>query len=473
MRANWLQSLQDIDRHYPRPAICDVLSRPENADLLEYVVRDPFGCHVFPGDIDDFPLPHFFRAMQESLARAPYLHLWAYIPTCRYKCHFCQFPTVIVNPQSPRAPALFRDVVDRNIQEARMWLAQLPALSEVPVGEFNLFGGTPSLLPPEELQRLMQFYRDNFTFRDATLRFEGEPGTLTRPFLAQLRELGFSKLSFGAQSFSDRLIKGCGRLHQAETCYQVIRDARELGFALISVDLMYGLPAQTVDDVRNDLQQARALDLSHLVFTKLHMKPFAETRTGVSAAGENAWQRRDATLPSLGQQYQMRALAEQWLDGDYLEHPTMYFHHRSAAPEKWKAMITDLDQQVPEVAIGLGGSSKCAGAELINLTDYAAYQRALDNGQQPVDSVRGMSPAQQAINGCKMALSSLQPLDDAVFRQKFGVSLFSQPVIARALAELQQHGLLHRRDQTVRLTPAGRVLVEAIINTRFDASLNL
>lgn len=70
MRANWLQSLQDIDRHYPRPAICDVLSRPENADLLEYVVRDPFGCHVFPGDIDDFPLPHFFRAMQESLARA-------------------------------------------------------------------------------------------------------------------------------------------------------------------------------------------------------------------------------------------------------------------------------------------------------------------------------------------------------------------------------------------------------------------
>ena len=294
------------EAHYPRPAICEVLSRPENADLLEYVVRDPFGCHVFPGDIDDFPLPHFFRAMQESLARAPYLHLWAYIPTCRYKCHFCQFPTVIVNPQSPRAPALFRDVVDRNIQEARMWLAQLPALSEVPVGEFNLFGGTPSLLPPEELQRLMQFYRDNFTFRDATLRFEGEPGTLTRPFLAQLRELGFSKLSFGAQSFSDRLIKGCGRLHQAETCYQVIRDARELGFALISVDLMYGLPAQTVDDVRDDLQQARALDLSHLVFTKLHMKPFAETRTGVSAAGENAWQRRDATLPSLGQQYQMR-----------------------------------------------------------------------------------------------------------------------------------------------------------------------
>lgn len=59
MRAAWLQSLQDIDRHYPRPAICEVLSRPENADLLEYVVHDPFGCHVFPGDIDDFPLPNF------------------------------------------------------------------------------------------------------------------------------------------------------------------------------------------------------------------------------------------------------------------------------------------------------------------------------------------------------------------------------------------------------------------------------
>ncbi|NIG36636.1 radical SAM protein [Pantoea sp. ICBG 828] len=468
MRAAWLQSLQDIDRHYPRPAICEVLSRPENADLLEYVVHDPFGCHVFPGDIDDFPLPNFFRAMQHSLSHAPQIHLWAYIPTCRYKCHFCQFPTVIVNPQSPRAPELFRDIVDRNIQEAKLWLAQLPALGEVPVGEFNLFGGTPSLLPPDELRRLMDFYRNHFNFREATLRFEGEPGTLTREFLAQLRELGFSKLSFGAQSFSDRLIKGCGRLHSADACYKVIRDARELGFALVSVDLMYGLLGQTVDDVRDDLQQARALDLSHLVFTKLHMKPFAESRTGVSAEGENAWQRKNAAMPSLGQQYQMRALAEQWLDGDYLEHPTMYFHHRSAPPEKWKAIITDLDQQAPEVAIGLGGSSKCAGAELINLTDYADYQRALDNGELPIASVRGMSPDQQAINGCKMALSTLIPIDDVLFQQKFGVSLFAQPTIARALRELQQRELVHSDGRYVTLTPAGRVLVEAIINTQFD-----
>ena len=95
--------------------------------------------------------------MQHSLSHAPQIHLWAYIPTCRYKCHFCQFPTVIVNPQSPRAPELFRDIVDRNIQEAKLWLAQLPALGEVPVGEFNLFGGTPSLLPPDELRRLMDF----------------------------------------------------------------------------------------------------------------------------------------------------------------------------------------------------------------------------------------------------------------------------------------------------------------------------
>jgi oxygen-independent coproporphyrinogen III oxidase len=146
----------------------------------------------------------------------------------------------------------------------------------------------------------------------------------------------------------------------------------------------------------------------------------------------------------------------------------MYFHHRSAPPEKWKAIITDLDQQAPEVAIGLGGSSKCAGAELINLTDYADYQRALDNGELPIASVRGMSPDQQAINGCKMALSTLIPLDDVLFQQKFGVSLFAQPTIARALRELQQRELVHSDGRYVTLTPAGRVLVEAIINTQFD-----
>ncbi|WP_370637852.1 hypothetical protein [Pseudochrobactrum sp. XF203] len=87
-----LASLNILDPHYPRPAVADILMKQENRDLLEYVYRDPFGAHVFPGDIDNYSATDFFADLNHALKQNDPIHLWAYIPTCRYRCHFCQFP---------------------------------------------------------------------------------------------------------------------------------------------------------------------------------------------------------------------------------------------------------------------------------------------------------------------------------------------------------------------------------------------
>lgn len=195
-----LNSLLDIDENYPVPLVNEFLAQPENRAFLEYVYKDPFGCHVFPGDITDYPLPSFFADMDSDIKKAGKIHLWAYIPTCRYRCHFCQYPTVILNPKAASSQEVFRDLVDFNIKEALMWLERVPNLATVEVGEFNIFGGTPSLLPEPELRRMMAFYKSHFNFSTATMRFEGEPGTLNKEYLAILKDLGFSKISFGTQS---------------------------------------------------------------------------------------------------------------------------------------------------------------------------------------------------------------------------------------------------------------------------------
>ncbi|WP_419736088.1 radical SAM protein [Pseudomonas sp. COR18] len=474
MNGEALHSLHDIDPNYPVPRVHEFLAHPDNSAFLEYVFNDPFGCHVFPGDMPGYPLPSFFADMDREIRQARQIHLWAYIPTCRYRCHFCQYPTVILNPKAASSQVVFRDVVDYNIREAGLWLQKVPSLARAEVGEFNIFGGTPSLLPESELRRLMAFYRSHFNFSAATLRFEGEPGTLNREYLSLLKELGFTKISFGAQSFDDRIIAACGRMHSAEECVDTIHHARAIGLEWVSVDLIYGMLGQSVDDVKYDMHKALELELSHVVISKLHMEEFMKTRTGVSGEKQSHWQRKglismnDMTFPGLGKQYQMRELVEQYLAPSYREHPTMYFHQNDLQPEKWKGLITDLETQYPEVAIGLGGSSKCTRAEAINITGYAKYKQALDEGRLPIDESRGVSPLQREVNAFKMALSTLVPVDDQVFRQRFdGRSYHDNPIISAALKTLVDKALVSVEGERVRLTPNGVTLVEAIINTQF------
>ncbi|MGF6536775.1 radical SAM protein [Paraburkholderia youngii] len=473
-----LNSLNAIDTNYPVPRVHHFLSRPENTAFLEYVFKDPFGCHVFPGDICSYPLGAFFDDMERDIKQAKQIHLWAYIPTCRYRCHFCQYPTITLNPQAISSQAVFRDLVAYNIKEATMWLQNVPCLAHAEVGEFNIFGGTPSLLPEPELRRLMDFYQDHFNFSVATMRFEGEPGTLTKQYLQLLKELGFTKISFGAQALDDRIISACGRMHSAEQCLDAIFNAREIGFDWVSVDLIYGMLGQRVDDVKHDIEKILELDLSHVVCTKLHMETLLKKRTGVSGERESLWQKKGGLInirkmkfPGLGKQYQMRELIEKLLSSGYLEHPTTYFHRNHQHPEKWKGLVADLDKQYPEVAIGLGGSSKCARAEAINITSYRKYKEALDENYQPIEESRGVSPYQREVNAFKMALSTLVPVSDNVFRQRFeGKSFFDNPIIRPTLRTLVDKALVTIDGDVVTLTSNGVTLVEAVINTQFVTS---
>ncbi|MDL2410868.1 radical SAM protein [Rhizobium calliandrae] len=471
---NAMASLRDLDPQYPVPLVHEFLSRPENKAYLDYTYKDPFGCHVFPGDIEDYPLSSFFADMNSEIARAPQIHLWAYIPCCRYRCHFCQFPTITLNPHTASSQAVMKDLVNLNIKEARLWLAKVPSLAAVEVGEFNIFGGTPSLLPESELRRLVAFYKDHFNFFAATMRFEGEPGTLTKSYLSLLQELGFTKVSFGAQSFDDRFISGSGRMHSAKECIETIYDAREVGIDWVSVDLIYGMLGQSVDDVGYDMETTRQLDLSHVVCTKLHLEEFMKIRTGVSGERRSVWQKaglgncNNMSFPGLGKQYQMRELIEKNLKGAYREHPTMYFYRHDHQPEKWKGLITDLDKQYPEIAVGLGGSSKCTKAEAINITSYNAYKGALYEDRLPIQECRGMSPVHREVTAFKMALSTLSPVDNGIFKQRFeGKSFFDNEMINCTLSGLVGKSLVVIESDVVTLTPYGVTLVEAIINTQF------
>lgn len=471
-------SLHGLDPAWPRPAVLDVLEAPENRHLLDYVQEDPFGAHVFPGNVPGYAPSDFLRDLDAQLTSSGPIHLWSYIPTCAYRCRFCQYPVVLVKGKPEVTYEKAKHWVDLNIREARMWLDAVPNLAGAEVGEFNVFGGTPSLLPEPEIRRLLDFYRSEFGFTaDTTIRFEGDPSTFTPSKLEALRDLGCTKLSSGVQSFDDHVLELCGREHSAQMCVDFVRNAQRLGFDWVSIDLMYGLLDQTLDSVRRDLDVVLENEITAVVCTKLHLASYSDTRTGVTGEKPAAWQLpsyRDKLVrdghrwPTLGEQYQMRELLTDGLRAaNYTEHPTMYFARDGLGPEKWKSIMVDQAKQEAEVAIGLGGSSSCRASEAITDVNSKRYIETVEAGRIPLGSATRFTPEAQEARAVKMALTTLQPLRDSVHGERFpGRSLFAEPWLGK-FRSLADRGLVRLDSEAgkVELTQTGEVLVEAIITT--------
>jgi oxygen-independent coproporphyrinogen-3 oxidase len=150
----------------------------------------------------------------------------------------------------------------------------------------------------------------------------------------------------------------------------------------------------------------------------------------------------------------------------YKEHPTMYFYHPDKKPEKWKSLTVDQDKQFAEIGFGMGGSSSCMKAESINATSANLYFEKLRQGQLPIESARGFSNQAVMKKSVQMALSSCQPLKNALFKKCFpGHSLFTGNW-KELFNHLEKRKLIEmdHPNQSIQLTPAGLTLVEAIIH---------
>jgi oxygen-independent coproporphyrinogen-3 oxidase len=369
--------------------------------------------------------------------------------------------------------------VDANVKEVQLWLEAVPALGQVPIGAFNILGGTPTLLSDEQLGALLCFYREHFHFREETsIRIEGTASTFSGARLEKLKSLGVRNVSSGIQSFDDTVLAAAHCIHTAADAVHYLERARPR-FA-VDLDLMYGMAGQDVRGFLEDVRYALVHGVTCLVLTKLHLRTFAETRSAVSGQRPAAWQSPRARRkleeqglrwPSLGEQYQMREAAVDLLCGSrYREHPTMYFHHPEREPPEWKALTVDQDKQFAEVGFGMGGSSSCMRAEAINAATEAGYFGLLDQGRIPLGSARGFTDRGLVTKSIRMALTSCQPLQDGLFRERHpGQSLFEPPWL-RVFERLERRGLarIDGPGRRIALTDVGRTLVEAIIHTEFE-----
>ena len=197
------------------------------------------------------------------------LSLYIHIPWCVKKCPYCDFNSHELPMDSELS--MYEEYVDALLLDAAM---QQPLTQNRKIGSIFIGGGTPSLLPIAQYQRLFTGLRTCFEFaEDIEVTMEANPGTLEHAPFAQYLEVGINRLSIGVQSFAADKLKVLGRIHDPVQALSAIRAAKAAGFVRVNVDLMHGLPQQTMNEALEDIQMAHDAGATHISWYQLTIEP--------------------------------------------------------------------------------------------------------------------------------------------------------------------------------------------------------
>ena len=181
-----------------------------------------------------------------------------HVPFCVRKCEYCDFLSF---PSCLDRIGEYVDAVCKEIRLAPKWFEE----EKVPLQTIYFGGGTPSLLSPEQVKKILDTLRDGFGITDTSeITLEANPGTIDEKKLAGFREAGINRLSIGIQSLDDSVLQTLGRIHDSGAAKKAILDAKSAGFTNISCDMMLGIPGQTMDNVKDTLDFFLSNDIPHI-----------------------------------------------------------------------------------------------------------------------------------------------------------------------------------------------------------------
>lgn len=181
--------------------------------------------------------------------------IYIHVPFCRKRCHYCDFfKSTDLSLKNRLLEGLFSELESR-----------APEMASEEINTIYLGGGTPSVLLIDELKALLSTIRLNYQVSDtAEITMEANPDDLTQAILTAIREIGFNRLSMGVQSFSESDLKLMNRRHGVLQAIQSVKWAKKAGFSNISIDLIYGLPNQNLEEWERNVRIAVELDVQHI-----------------------------------------------------------------------------------------------------------------------------------------------------------------------------------------------------------------
>ena len=354
--------------------------------------------------------------------------IYVHIPFCARKCNYCAFNSKVSDAAEIAA------YVDALISEIK----SIPySLFPTP---YSLYfgGGTPSILKISQLEKILSNIKIDGA---AEITIEVNPGTVDENYLKNLREIGFNRFSLGVQSFNDELLKILGRIHDSKTALETIQTAKKF-FDNVSVDLMYGLPRQTLDDVKRAVEIAVAQDIQHISIYGLEIED--GTNFGKQyAAGklilpddEIFYDYIVETLPRAGfRRYEISNFAKKNFES---RHNLGYWTGKEY------------------IGYGAGAHSYNGKTRTSNIRDVATYIKKIRAGESVSLLEEIVSPRAAMEEFCFLGLRTAEGLSVEKFYKTFGKNIFE--VYGAVIEKYLKLELLKFEGGRIFLTPRGMKL---------------
>ncbi|MCF2646854.1 radical SAM family heme chaperone HemW [Niallia circulans] len=367
------------------------------------------------------------------MIQAAYIH----IPFCEHICHYCDFNKVFLKGQP------VDEYLDSLEKEIKLTIDKYgeQTLSTIFVG-----GGTPTSLSASQLERLCGIINTELQqHQGIEYTFEANPGDLTEDKLKALYEGGVNRLSFGVQSFNNELLQRIGRTHKAEDVFSSIEAAKKIGFNNISVDLIYSLPGQTLEDFKDTLKTAFSLDIQHYSGYSLIIEP--------KTVFYNLM--RKGKLPTPGED------VEASMYGVLMEEMTIHgfqqYEISNFAKPGFKSRH-NLTYWNNEQYFGFGAGSHgyIAGNRYSNYGPLKKYMQPLEQGEFPIMHEQKVSLVEQMEEELFLGLRKNQGVSLTSFEKKYNNTVLQ--LFEKEIKGLLDRGLIKIQGEYLKLTDKGRFL---------------
>jgi oxygen-independent coproporphyrinogen-3 oxidase len=371
------------------------------------------------------------------------LGVYVQVPFCQTKCTYCNFHTGVFPNRlyTPYVDAVCREIANASGLYAAANVGGDGLASALPVDTVYVGGGTPSLLAPASLSRLLDAIRATFpsALREVTL--EADPETVSARKAREWRAIGFDRISLGAQSFHDVELRATGRMHRPADISLAAQCLRAAGFSNVSCDLIIGLPHQTPESWRRTLEELAALTPEHVSIYMLEIEEGSRLGREVLAGGARY---SAGAIPDDDQIADSYDLAREFLAGAGYHH---YEISNWARPGFGSQHNLKYWRREPYLGFGAGAHSFLGRERWANTHNPAAYVAAIERGTLPIEQ--------------RELLSGSQVREEEFFlglRQLDGMSLDKLAAAERAdlrprLERLIREGLLQRDGDRLRLAP--------------------
>jgi oxygen-independent coproporphyrinogen-3 oxidase len=382
------------------------------------------------------------RAGQVKLAALPPLSIYVHIPWCVRKCPYCDFNSHEQAGALPEAQYIEKLLADLESLLPSVWGRRA---TSVFIG-----GGTPSLFSPASIERLLSGVRARLPVEPgAEITLEANPGTVEAARFRGYRDAGVNRISIGVQSFDERMLKALGRIHDGGEARRGI-EAALASFDNVNVDIMYGLPGQSPDMARSDLELAIASGAPHVSAYQLTIEP------------NTVFFSRPPTLPEHDDCADMQLAAEAMLAGAGYEH---YETSAFARPGRRSRHNLNYWEFGDYVGVGAGAHGKISFPDRITRHSRIKQPKDYLAADSTLAEDRALPAREVPLEFMLNALRLVEGFEVRLFAERTGLALSS---IENSLQRAQQAGLLERDWRRIRPSERGRLFLNELLGLFLD-----